>query len=265
MQDSTLAFVKPHPVSFCPALQPIQVLLNGSTAFRCVSQSSQLRIIGKLAEGGHYPLIKVIDEDVEQDRTQHGPLRNTASYRPPTGLCTTNNDPLCSASQPVLNPPHCPLIYPTLPQLCYKDVMGNSIKCLAEIKVDYIHCSPPIHPARDNIIEGYQVGQARPPPCEPMLTTPDNLLFFQLSGDDIQYKLFHHLSRDRVFRHLPRLPRLLKDDRKRFSNHLCQLLQHPWMNPIGSHGFLNIDVSWESYERMKKGKGKLDTVYEEWI
>ncbi|XP_048785820.1 uncharacterized protein LOC125686147 isoform X5 [Lagopus muta] len=197
--------------------QPVQVLLNGSTAF---SQSSQLRIIGKLAEGGHYPLIKVIDEDVEQDRTQHRPLRNTAGYRPPTGLCITNNDPLCSASQPVLNPPHCPLIYPTLPQLCYKDVMGDSIKCLAEIKVDYIHCSPPIHPARDNIIEGYQ-----------------------LSGDDIQYKLFHHLSRDRVFRHLPRLPRLLKDDRKRFSNHLCQLLQHPWMNPIGSHGFLNIDVA----------------------
>ncbi|XP_048790623.1 uncharacterized protein LOC125688470 [Lagopus muta] len=243
MQDSTLAFVKPHPFFFCPALQPIQVLLNGNTAFRHVSQSSQLRIIGKLAEGGHYPLIKVIDEDVEQDRTQHRPLRNTASYRPPTGLCTTNNDLLCSASQPVLNPPHCPLIYPTLPQLCYKDVMGDSIKCLAEIKVDYIHCSPHIHPARDNIIEGYQVGQARPPPCEPVLTTPDNLLFFQLSGDDIQYKLFHHLSRDRVFRHLPRLPRLLKDDRKRFSNHLCQLLQHPWMNPIGSHGFLNIDVA----------------------
>ncbi|XP_048785824.1 uncharacterized protein LOC125686152 isoform X3 [Lagopus muta] len=138
---------------FVPSSQPVQVLLNGSTAF---SQSSQLRIIGKLAEGGHYPLIKVIDEDVEQDRTQHRPLRNTAGYRPPTGFCTTNNDPLCSASQPVLNPPHCPLIYPTLPQLCYKDVVGDSIKCLAEIKVDYIHCSAPIHPARDNIIEAYQ-------------------------------------------------------------------------------------------------------------
>ena len=30
-----------------------------------------------------------------------------------------------------------------------------------------------------------------------MLTTPDNLLFSQLSGDGIQHKLFHHLSRDR--------------------------------------------------------------------
>ncbi|XP_052520447.1 uncharacterized protein LOC128071593 [Tympanuchus pallidicinctus] len=247
MQDSTLAFVKPHPVFFCPALQPVQVLLNGSTAFRRVSQSSQLCIFSKLAEGGHYPLIKVIDEDVEQDWTQHRPLRNTTGYRPPTRLCTTNSDPLCSASQPVLNPPHCPLIHPTLPQLCYKDVVGDSIKSLAEIKVDYIHCSPPIHPARDNIIEGYQ-----------------------LSGDDIQYKLFHHLSRDRgeadwpiiawvfllayfedrgdigylpVFRHLSCPPRLLKDDRKQFSNHLCQLPQHPWMNPIGSHGFVNIGVA----------------------
>ncbi|XP_052520385.1 uncharacterized protein LOC128071565 isoform X3 [Tympanuchus pallidicinctus] len=243
MQDSTLAFVKPHPVFFCPALQPIQVLLNGSTAFRCVNQSSQLRIISKLAEGGHYPFIKVIDEDVEQDQTQHRPLRNTASYRSPTGLCTTNNDPLCSVSQPVFNPPHCPLIYPTLPQLCYKDVVGDSIKSLAEIKVDYTHCSSHIHPARDNIIEGYQIGQARPPPCEPVLTTPDNLLFFQLSGDDIQYKLFHHLSRDRAFRHLPRPPRPLKDDRKQFSNHLCQLPQHLWMHPIGSYGFVNIGVA----------------------
>ncbi|XP_052556631.1 uncharacterized protein LOC128089357 isoform X2 [Tympanuchus pallidicinctus] len=220
MQDSTLAFVKPHLVVFCPALQPVQVSLNGSTAFRHVSQSSQLCIISKLAEGGHYPLIKVIDEDVEQDRTQHRPLGDTAGYRSPARLCTANDDPLRSASQPVLNPPHCPLIYPTLPQLCYKDVVGDSIKCFAEIKVDYIDCSPPIHPARDNIIEGYQ-----------------------LSGDDIQYKLFHHLSRDRVFRHLPRPPRPLKDDQKRFSIHFCQLPQLPWMHPIGSHGFVNIGVA----------------------
>ena len=37
-----------------------------------------------------------------------------------------------------------------------------------------------------------------------MLITPDNLLFFQLSGDGIQHKLFHHLSRDRG---VPRWPR----------------------------------------------------------
>jgi len=29
------------------------------------------------------------------------------------------------------------------------------------------------------------------------LTTPDNLLLFQLLGDSIQNKLFHHFSRDK--------------------------------------------------------------------
>uniref|UniRef100_A0A803XRT1 CAP-Gly domain-containing protein n=1 Tax=Meleagris gallopavo TaxID=9103 RepID=A0A803XRT1_MELGA len=78
--------VEPHLVSYCPALQPVQVSLNGSTAFRRVSRSSQLRIISKLAEGGHCPLIKVIDEDVEQDRTQHRPLGDTTGHRSPARL-----------------------------------------------------------------------------------------------------------------------------------------------------------------------------------
>ena len=84
-----------------------------------------------------------------------------------------------------------------------------------------------------------------------MLTTLDNLLFSQLSGDGIQDKLFHHLSRDRgeadwpvitwiflfalfedwsdigyppVFRDLPCCPRPLKNDGERFGNDLCQSL-----------------------------------------
>ena len=70
VQDSTLALVKPHQVPLCPAPQSVQVLLNGSTIFRYVSQSSQLCIISKLVEGGLYPFIQVTDEDVEQDWTQ---------------------------------------------------------------------------------------------------------------------------------------------------------------------------------------------------
>ncbi|XP_072186652.1 uncharacterized protein [Excalfactoria chinensis] len=227
MQDSTLAYVKPHPVSYCPALQSVQVSLNGRTAFRRVSQSSQLRVISKLAEGGHYPLIKVVDEDVEQDWTQHRPLGDTASHRPPARHRTANDNPLHSASQPILDPLHRPLIYPILPQLCYKDVMGDRIKSLTEIKVDYIYRSPPVHPASDIFIKGHQVGRARPPLGEPMLSTPDNLLFSQLSGDGIQHKLFHHLPWDRVFRHLPSSPRPLKNYRERLSNNLRQLSQHP--------------------------------------
>lgn len=55
-------------------------------------------IIGILAEGGHYSLIKVIDENVEQDQTQHQPLRNTSSRKSPDGLCAANHHPL-SASE----------------------------------------------------------------------------------------------------------------------------------------------------------------------
>ena len=69
VQDSTLALVEPHQVPLCPTLQPVQVSLNGSTAFWCVSHSSQLHIIRKLAEGAIYPSIQVTDEDVKQNQT----------------------------------------------------------------------------------------------------------------------------------------------------------------------------------------------------
>jgi len=51
VQDPAFAFVEPHQVPLCPAFQPIQVTLNGSTAFRCVYHNSQFGVISKLAEG----------------------------------------------------------------------------------------------------------------------------------------------------------------------------------------------------------------------
>lgn len=75
--------------------------------------------------------------------------------------------------------------------------MGDSIESLAKVKVDDIHCSPLIYPAGDAIIEENEVGRARLPLGESMLTTPHNLLLFHLLGDGIQNKLFQHLSRDR--------------------------------------------------------------------
>jgi len=125
-----------------------------------VSATPPRSIIGVLAEGGCYPLIKVIDEDIGQARAQHRPLGNTASHRSPNGLCMAHHHPLSSASQPVHNSLHRPLIYPALYWLRYQDVTGDSIKSLAEVKVDNIHCSPPIFPASDTITEGCEVGQA---------------------------------------------------------------------------------------------------------
>jgi len=62
LQDSTQALVKPLQVLPCPALQSVQVLLHNNTTLRCVSQSFQLCIINKVAEGELYPFIQVVDE-----------------------------------------------------------------------------------------------------------------------------------------------------------------------------------------------------------
>jgi len=51
VKDPAFALVVLHQVPLCPAFQPVQVSLNGSTAFWCMHHSSQLCIISKLAEG----------------------------------------------------------------------------------------------------------------------------------------------------------------------------------------------------------------------
>ncbi|PKU43642.1 nipped-b-like protein [Limosa lapponica baueri] len=61
VQDPTLALIEPL---LCPALQPVQVMLDGS-------QSSQFGIISELAEGTLCSLIQVIDKYVEQNWTKY--------------------------------------------------------------------------------------------------------------------------------------------------------------------------------------------------
>jgi len=51
VQDPALALVEPHHVPLRPTFQPVQVTLNGSTAFWCIHHSSQFGVISKLAEG----------------------------------------------------------------------------------------------------------------------------------------------------------------------------------------------------------------------
>ncbi|PKU46224.1 hypothetical protein llap_3448 [Limosa lapponica baueri] len=71
VQHPRLALVEFHQVPLCPTLQPVQVSLYGSTAFSCVSHSSQFRIINKLAEGPFHLFIQVIDEYIEEAWTQY--------------------------------------------------------------------------------------------------------------------------------------------------------------------------------------------------
>jgi len=100
-----------------------------------------------------------------------------------------------------------------------------------------------------------------------MLTTPDNLLFLHLLGDDTQKKLFHDLSRDGVkvdqpvvscvllfehwndigfplvLRQLPCSPGPFEDDGEVLSNDICQLPEHSWVYPIRAHGFIGVQFA----------------------
>ena len=50
VQDPALALVERHQVPLCPAFQPIQVTLNGSTAFWCIYHTSQFGVISSDAK-----------------------------------------------------------------------------------------------------------------------------------------------------------------------------------------------------------------------
>lgn len=73
VQGSALLLVESHQVPLHSSLQTVQVLLNSSTSFWCVSYSSQIHIVSKLAEGALYPVIQVVVGDIEQDWTQYQP------------------------------------------------------------------------------------------------------------------------------------------------------------------------------------------------
>lgn len=62
MLNPALAFVEFQKVPLCPSLQPVQILLDGSTALQGIGYSSQFCIISKLAEQALCPFIQVIHE-----------------------------------------------------------------------------------------------------------------------------------------------------------------------------------------------------------
>ena len=106
----------------CTQLSACPGLAEGSTAFWCVSHSSQLCIISKLAEGALHPFIQLMDGGVKRDRAQYQPHGTQLA----TGLqpdCATDGNTLSSVSHTVLNPSHCPLIYIALPKLTYKLIL----------------------------------------------------------------------------------------------------------------------------------------------
>ena len=85
MQDHALGLVEPHDVHMGPLLELVQVPLDGIPSFWCVSCSTQLGIICKLAEGALSVTVYVIDENVKQHRSQYGTLKDTTFHQRPSG------------------------------------------------------------------------------------------------------------------------------------------------------------------------------------
>ncbi|KAK4806151.1 hypothetical protein QYF61_001078 [Mycteria americana] len=98
VQDLALGLVEPHEVRTGPRLQPVKVPLDGIPSLRHVNCTTQLGVICKLAEGALNPTVYVIDEDIKQDWSQYGPLRDTTCHRSPSGqkyLFSNSVAPLC--------------------------------------------------------------------------------------------------------------------------------------------------------------------------
>ena len=130
-----LALVEPHQLPLCPTLQRVQVSLNGSTAPPSFVLSATLLRMHSIPSSRS--LMKMLNKT--------GPSTNPRCTSVATGLqldCTADHNSLSSASQPVLSPPHSPLICPTVPELTYEGVMGVSVTNLAEVKVHNFHCFP---------------------------------------------------------------------------------------------------------------------------
>ncbi|KAF4789093.1 Tenascin [Turdus rufiventris] len=77
MKDSTLGLIKLHPIGLCPSIQPVQIPLQSPPTSQHIDTCSQLSVICKFTNEGINTLIHVINENIEQNRTQHRPLEDT--------------------------------------------------------------------------------------------------------------------------------------------------------------------------------------------
>ncbi|XP_061847968.1 serine-protein kinase ATM isoform X4 [Colius striatus] len=104
---------------------------------------------------------KVVDEDVEQDWPQNRSLCNSTGHWPPTRSCAIDHHPLGSVIQPSLHPPHCPLIQATLLELSDEDVVGDSVKSLAEVKSLIHYAGESISQSKTKLNEDTQINSLR--------------------------------------------------------------------------------------------------------
>lgn len=78
-QDFALQLVELHGAPVSPFLLPLQVTLAVTTLWS-ISHSFQFCTFCRLAEDAHCPIIQLVNEDVDQDQTQHWPLGCSGSH-----------------------------------------------------------------------------------------------------------------------------------------------------------------------------------------
>ncbi|KAK4808881.1 hypothetical protein QYF61_007996 [Mycteria americana] len=135
VQNFALGLVELHEVRTGPPLKPVQVPLDGIPSLQRVDCTTQLGVVGKLAEGALNPTVHVTAKDVKQCQSQHQPLRNAACHCSPPGHRAIDHNSLSATIQPIPYPPSGPSVKSTSLQFRDKDVVRDSIKCFAQIQL----------------------------------------------------------------------------------------------------------------------------------
>jgi len=132
VQDLVLGLAELHAVHTGPPLQPVKVPLNGIPSLQSVNHTTQLGVIGKLAEGALGPTVHVTNKDIEQHQPQYRPLRHTTRHWSPPGHQAIDCNSLSASIEPVPYPTSGPAVKSMSFQLRDKDIMWDSVECLAQ-------------------------------------------------------------------------------------------------------------------------------------
>ncbi|KAK4821027.1 hypothetical protein QYF61_012113 [Mycteria americana] len=115
VQDFALGLAELHEFLMGPPLKPVKVPLDGIPSLQCVDCTTQLGVIGKLAEGALNPTVHVTDKDGQQHQSQYRPLRNATRHWSPLGHRVVDCNSLSVTTQAIPCPPnHLSLLPPSV-------------------------------------------------------------------------------------------------------------------------------------------------------
>ncbi|PKU40440.1 solute carrier family 22 member 7- hypothetical protein [Limosa lapponica baueri] len=123
----------------------LSIPLDDILSLWCMDNTTQLGLICKFADGALNTSVYVIDKNVKEYWSQHGPVRDTTSHCSPSGLQAIEYHPLDATIQPIPYPLNSPPIKSISLQLDEQDVVGDRVKGLTEVQTDHIHMSSLIY------------------------------------------------------------------------------------------------------------------------